>query len=53
MGRALGNNLINLGLLDEVKEVLTEYGIDYNKVEDEEEDSALGNGGLEGLLHVF
>lgn len=53
MGRALGNNLINLGLLNEVKEVLTEYGIDYNKVEDEEEDSALGNGGLGRLAACF
>ena len=53
MGRALGNNLINLGLLDEVKEVLSEYGIDYNKVEDEEEDSALGNGGLGRLAACF
>lgn len=53
MGRALGNNLINLGLLNEVKEVLAEYGIDYNKVEDEEEDSALGNGGLGRLAACF
>lgn len=53
MGRALGNNLINLRLLDEVKEVLAEYGIDYNKVEDEEEDSALGNGGLGRLAACF
>lgn len=53
MGRALGNNLINLGLLDEVKEVLAEYGIDYNKIEDEEEDSALGNGGLGRLAACF
>ena len=53
MGRALGNNLINLGLLGEVKEVLAEYGIDYNKIEDEEEDSALGNGGLGRLAACF
>ena len=53
MGRALGNNLINLGVLDEVKEVLTELGIDYNKVEDAEEDSALGNGGLGRLAACF
>lgn len=53
MGRALGNNLINLGLLDEVKEVLNELGIDYNKVEDAEEDSALGNGGLGRLAACF
>ena len=53
MGRALGNNLINLGVLDEVKDVLTELGIDYNKVEDAEEDSALGNGGLGRLAACF
>ena len=53
MGRALGNNLINLGLLNDVKEVLTELGIDYNKVEDAEEDSALGNGGLGRLAACF
>ena len=53
MGRALGNNLINLGVLDEVKEVLRELGIDYNKVEDAEEDSALGNGGLGRLAACF
>ena len=53
MGRALGNNLINLGVLDEVKEVLIELGIDYNKVEDAEEDSALGNGGLGRLAACF
>ena len=53
MGRALGNNLINLGLLGEVKEVLAEYGIDYNKIEDEEEDSPLGNGGIGILAACF
>ena len=53
MGRALGNNLINLGILDEVKEIFNELGIDYNKVEDAEEDAALGNGGLGRLAACF
>lgn len=53
MGRALGNNLINLGMLGEVKELFEELGIDYNKVEDAEEDSALGNGGLGRLAACF
>lgn len=53
MGRALGNNLINLGMLKEVQELFNELGIDYNKVEDAEEDSALGNGGLGRLAACF
>jgi len=53
MGRALGNNLINLGLLGEIKELFQELGIDYNKVENEEEDAALGNGGLGRLAACF
>lgn len=53
MGRALGNNLINLGILDEVKQIFKELGIDYNKVEDAEEDAALGNGGLGRLAACF
>lgn len=53
MGRALGNNLINLGMLEEVRELFEELGIDYNKVEDAEEDSALGNGGLGRLAACF
>ncbi|MGY0394775.1 glycogen/starch/alpha-glucan phosphorylase [Fusobacterium sp. SYSU M8A802] len=53
MGRALGNNLINLGMLQEVKELFAELGINYNKVEDAEEDSALGNGGLGRLAACF
>lgn len=53
MGRALGNNLINLGMLKEVQELFDELGIDYNKVEDAEEDSALGNGGLGRLAACF
>ena len=53
MGRALGNNLINLGLYDDVKEVLSELNIDINKVEEIEEDAGLGNGGLGRLAECF
>ncbi|SFQ14343.1 starch phosphorylase [Lachnospiraceae bacterium XBB1006] len=53
MGRALGNNLINLRAYDQVKEVMEELGIDLNVIEDEEEDPALGNGGLGRLAACF
>ena len=53
MGRALGNNLINLTYYDEVKEVLEELGCDINVIEDEEPDAALGNGGLGRLAACF
>lgn len=53
MGRALGNNLIALGLYDEVKDVLTELNIDINKIEEIEEDAGLGNGGLGRLAACF
>ena len=53
MGRALGNNLINLCAYDEVKEVLDELGLDINAIEDEEPDAALGNGGLGRLAACF
>ncbi|WP_072896469.1 glycogen/starch/alpha-glucan phosphorylase [Clostridium fallax] len=53
MGRALGNNLISLGLYDEVKEVLKEFNIDINKIEEIEEDAGLGNGGLGRLAACF
>ena len=46
MGRALGNNLINLRAYNQVAEALDEMGFDINVVEDEEPDAALGNGGL-------
>lgn len=46
MGRALGNNLINLGAYGEVKEALEEIGLDLSVIEDQEPDPALGNGGL-------
>ncbi len=53
MGRALGNNLINLGILDDVREVLRELDIDFNVIEDAEEDAGLGNGGLGRLAACF
>ena len=53
MGRALGNNLINLQAFDEVKEALDELGLDINAVEDQEPDPALGNGGLGRLAACF
>lgn len=53
MGRALGNNLINLCAYKEVKEALDEMGIDLNIIEDQEPDAALGNGGLGRLAACF
>ena len=53
MGRALGNNLINLTEYNEVKEALDEIGFDLNVIEDEEPDAALGNGGLGRLAACF
>ena len=53
MGRALGNNLINLCCYDEVAEVLEELGLDINALEDQEPDAALGNGGLGRLAACF
>ena len=53
MGRALGNNLINMTSYKEVKEALDEMGIDLNAIEDEEPDAALGNGGLGRLAACF
>ena len=53
MGRALGNNLMNLGLYDEIKEVLAELKIDLNRIEEVEEDAGLGNGGLGRLAACF
>ena len=53
MGRALGNNLINLTAYKEVKEALDEIGFDLNMIEDQEPDPALGNGGLGRLAACF
>ena len=53
MGRALGNNILNLCAQNEVKEVLEELGFDLNTIEDQEPDPALGNGGLGRLAACF
>ena len=53
MGRALGNNLINLTEYEDVKEALAEIGFDLNVIEDQEPDAALGNGGLGRLAACF
>ena len=53
MGRALGNDLINLTYYQEVKEALCELGFDINVIEDQEPDAALGNGGLGRLAACF
>ena len=53
MGRALGNNMINMQGYDDVKEALEELGLDLNVIEDQEPDAALGNGGLGRLAACF
>ena len=53
MGRALGNNMINLTFYNEIKEALEEMGLDINLIEDQEPDAALGNGGLGRLAACF
>ncbi len=53
MGRALGNNLINLTYYDQIKDALNEMGFDLNFIEDQEPDAALGNGGLGRLAACF
>ncbi len=53
MGRALGNNMINIMAYDDIKEALKELGLDINVIEDQEPDAALGNGGLGRLAACF
>lgn len=53
MGRALGNNMINLTCYEQIKEALDELGFDLNVLEDQEPDAALGNGGLGRLAACF
>ena len=53
MGRALGNNMINLTCYEDVRECLDELGFDLNLIEDQEPDAALGNGGLGRLAACF
>lgn len=53
MGRALSNNLINFGIEDNIKETLHEMGVNYNELEEAEDDAGLGNGGLGRLAACF
>ncbi|MBU1405175.1 MAG: glycogen/starch/alpha-glucan phosphorylase [Proteobacteria bacterium] len=53
IGRSLGNSLINLGFYDVMKEVMEEMGYDLEEVREEEDDAALGNGGLGRLAACF
>ena len=53
MGRALSNNLINMDLQSEIKELLKEFNINYSYIEEAEEDAGLGNGGLGRLAACF
>ncbi|MBE5922445.1 MAG: glycogen/starch/alpha-glucan phosphorylase [Lachnospiraceae bacterium] len=53
IGRALGNNIINLSCREEIKEAIEELGLDLNAIEDMEPDPALGNGGLGRLAACF
>ncbi|MGV1099288.1 glycogen/starch/alpha-glucan phosphorylase [Thiovibrio sp. JS02] len=53
IGRSLGNSLINLGFYDEMGEVMKQMGYDLEEVREEEEDAALGNGGLGRLAACF
>ena len=53
LGRALGNNMINLKMYKEVKEALGEIGLNLDEIEDQEPDPALGNGGLGRLAACF
>jgi len=53
MGRHLGNNLLNLGIYDRMRDVLAELGIDFDEIIDQEPDPGLGNGGLGRLAACF
>ncbi len=53
MGRALSNNLLNLGINNKIKEYLDEMGLNLNEIEELEEDAGLGNGGLGRLAACF
>ena len=53
IGKLLSNNLINLGLFEETREVLKKYGHDLTQIEEIEPEPSLGNGGLGRLAACF
>jgi starch phosphorylase len=53
IGRSLGNSMINLGILDEVRQAVEELGFELSEIRSQEEDAALGNGGLGRLAACF
>lgn len=53
IGKLLSNNLINLGLFEETKEVLSRYGLELTEIEEAEQEPSLGNGGLGRLAACF
>ena len=53
MGRVFSNNLLTMGLLSEIKEVIEELGLNINELEEMEDDAGLGNGGLGRLAACF
>ena len=53
LGRQLQSNLLNLGILDEIRTILNDMGIDLDKLINAESDPALGNGGLGRLAACF
>ncbi|MEA5469479.1 glycogen/starch/alpha-glucan phosphorylase, partial [Spirulina sp. 06S082] len=53
MGRHLGNNLVNLGIYDDIREVIKDAGLDLDEIIEQEHDPGLGNGGLGRLAACF
>ncbi|GBF82355.1 glycogen/starch/alpha-glucan phosphorylase [Aphanothece sacrum] len=53
MGRHLGNNLLNLGLYDKMRQVVEDLGLDFDEIIEQEPDPGLGNGGLGRLAACF
>lgn len=53
IGRSLGNSMTNLGIFQDAKQAVEELGFDMSEIRDQEEDAALGNGGLGRLAACF
>ncbi len=53
IGRSLGSSMINLGILEDVKQAVEELGFEMSEIRNQEEDAALGNGGLGRLAACF